>query len=271
MRRTTARHRTRRIDRKIVGWRRFIACHNRRAVIAGAELHADGGEFLAEGGEIGADVLPRRSAGSAVLLEFRRHADIADALCQQARGTGIADRDRQPLGLIAGQQMRAAPALQHGGELPCEVGGVVDAGIHAEAAGRGEQMHRVTREQYAAIGEAFGHQRHAGCPWRMRDRLDRHLHPAAGRNRAPHHLVLGFGLRIFRPHPEQELVLAVEGDDGGANVRVDRPMLKAGAVLQNIAIKRRRAQIAREHPPAEIGLLQRVFAGVTDAERPAHE
>ena len=271
MRRASARHSARRIVRKIVRRRRVIAGNDRRAVIARAKLHADRGEFLAERREKSAKLLPRGIAGHSRGLEIGRDADVADAFGQRARRPGVADRDRQPLGLIGVEQMRAAPALQHGGEFPGEIGRVVDPGIHAEAAGRREQMHGVAGEQHAPVGKALGHQRNAGGPRRMRDRLDRHLDAAAGGHGAPHQIVLRLGLRVFRPHPEQEFVLAVERDDGGADVRIDRPMLEAGAVLQHVAIERRRPQVACEHAPAEIGLLQRFFAAIANAEGASHE
>ncbi len=98
---------------------------------------------------------------------------IADVFREFARSTGVAKRDRQPLGFVAGEQASAAPALHHGCKFPGQVRGVIDAGIHAEAAGRREQMHRVARKQHAAIGEFLGHQRNSRGPGRMPDDVER--------------------------------------------------------------------------------------------------
>nr|BFE80884.1 hypothetical protein GCM10020093_034850 [Planobispora longispora] len=45
--------------------------------------------------------------------------------------------DRTALGLVAVQQCRACPALEHGGELPADVHRVADAGVEAVSAPRG--------------------------------------------------------------------------------------------------------------------------------------
>ena len=64
-----------------------------------------------------------------------------------------------------------APALHQRGELPGKVRSVVHAGVHAEAAGRREQMRGIARQDDAAGDETFGHQRNAGGPRPMIEHL----------------------------------------------------------------------------------------------------
>ena len=57
---------------------------------------------------------------------------------------------RVALGLIAVQKAVGGAAAEHGGQLPAEVGGVLEAGVHALAAGRGVHMGGVAGEEDAA-------------------------------------------------------------------------------------------------------------------------
>ena len=61
----------------------------------------------------------------------------------------VAQRDRPALGLIACEQAGAGPARAYGGELPAEVHDVADAGVHAEAGERGEEVGGVAGEEDA--------------------------------------------------------------------------------------------------------------------------
>ena len=111
---------------------------------------------VGDGDEIGAG----RGALRRVVVDVRPplRAPLAPAQRSIARGADVALAGRPPLGLVGREQARPAPALQGAGELPAEVDGVADAGVHAEPAGRDHQMHGVAGEQHAAFGEAVGDQ-----------------------------------------------------------------------------------------------------------------
>src|SRR5947209_8131828 len=77
MRHAAARHRARRVMNVVVGRRRTVRRDERRAVVAGAELHADRSEFLAHGCKMHADEPPRCGAFRGVVLHlgWHRHGD----------------------------------------------------------------------------------------------------------------------------------------------------------------------------------------------------
>jgi hypothetical protein len=64
--------------------------------------------------------------------------------------------DRLALAAVARQEIRAAPALGHGGEFPAKIDHVADAGVHAHGAGRRKLMHRVAREEHPSLGIPLG-------------------------------------------------------------------------------------------------------------------
>jgi hypothetical protein len=86
-------------------------------------------------------------AAFAVIVEVRGH----ELWCKHAhipgRLTDHAVLDRTTFGLVAGQQALAAPALEHGGQLPAQVDRVADAGVQPVPAERRVQVRRVTREE----------------------------------------------------------------------------------------------------------------------------
>jgi len=66
-------------------------------------------------------------------------------------------RDRPAFGLVAvEQQIAVASAAQHGGELPAEIDRVLDAGVHALAAGRAVDVGGIAGEKHAAVSIADG-------------------------------------------------------------------------------------------------------------------
>ena len=95
--------------------------------------------------------------------------------------------------------------MQSSRKLPGQVGGVADPGVHAEAAGRNDQMSRVSREEDAVVAVSFGTQQMLG-PLVDREHLEGNIHRDGA--------------------PENDCHLSICG--GG---RVQAPM--AGAVLQN--------------------------------------
>src|SRR5581483_9638939 len=86
-------------------------------------------------------------------------APLAAADRGVARRADIALADLATLDLVRSQQVRPAPAGKRRGELPRQIDGVGDAGIHAEPAGRDDEMHRIAGEKHAALAVALGKQK----------------------------------------------------------------------------------------------------------------
>src|SRR5689334_9421048 len=76
-------------------------------------------------------------------MELRRAGDRARA-------------DRAPLAIVAREELRSAPFLDHGRELPAEIDRVAEPGVHAESAGRRDLMDRIAGEEHATAAIAFG-------------------------------------------------------------------------------------------------------------------
>ena len=102
-------------------------------------------------------------ASSRVRLPFRRivadvrpphRCAIPPADGRIARGADIAVADLPPLDLVRREKLRSTPALQRRGELPAEIDGIADAGIHPETAGRNDEMHGVAGEEDAAVSDS---------------------------------------------------------------------------------------------------------------------
>ena len=157
----------------VVGRRRTVRRDDRRAVVAGAELHADRGELLAHGRKMRADLRAARLR----LPVYRPPSQVAPACARDACSV------RAPRWCCArrsacarSRRIAAGPAppqpLHQRCELPGEVGGIVHAGVHAEAAGRREQMRGIAGERHAAGGESLGHERDAGGPRPMAEDAD---------------------------------------------------------------------------------------------------
>src|SRR6185437_10970564 len=86
------------------------------------------------------------------LCAFRRGvADIrlpgsaprAAAARGMTRSLDVARADLPPLDFVRSKQPRAAPTPQRSGKLPRQIDGIADAAVHAEAAGRDDQMYRI--------------------------------------------------------------------------------------------------------------------------------
>ena len=75
-----------------------------------------------------------------------------------ARLGDIAGADRLALDAVGIEQAVAAPAFEHGGELPGQIDRVADAGIHAEAAGRRHDVRGVAGDEAAAVAIMLGDQ-----------------------------------------------------------------------------------------------------------------
>ena len=122
-----------------------------------------------------ADGAARGFALGRVVLDRRRHGEVGEVLVELARGAGVALGDGPPFDLAGLDQIGAAPAVDRRGELPGEVRGVVHAGVHAEAAGRREQVRGIACQDDASGDETLGHQRDAGGPQPMVQHLMRKL------------------------------------------------------------------------------------------------
>src|SRR5882724_3270562 len=143
----------------VVGRGRAVRDDDRGPRVENAEMNAGNIEF---GRGVADEPLAERGAsrvpGVPVLLDLSGKLDLADRFRHGPRKARIAMCDRLALGLVGREQSGSAPALAGRGELPAEVGGVVDRGVVALAAGRGEKMGRVARDENATVSEAFGDQ-----------------------------------------------------------------------------------------------------------------
>ena len=121
------------------------------------------------------------------LVEDRRHRPApAIALEIAHRLVALADADRAALRLVALEQMRAAPAVMHRGELPAEIGRIADAGVHAEPAIRRHHVHGVARKEHAAAADS-GPPPCGGAPsGRPTGSRNRSRGPRRGAPRPPH-------------------------------------------------------------------------------------
>ena len=107
---------------------------------------------------------------------------------QQALRLGVhqqAFTDRMPLGVVAVQQFRWRPAVHGGGQLPTEIDGVLDARVHALAAGRQMDVRGIAGQQdpaAAVLGRLAGRVAEGGAPGRraMADVLAGQPLPALG-------------------------------------------------------------------------------------------
>src|SRR6516165_6813777 len=81
----------------------------------------------------------------------------------------VALADLPAFDLVRREQAGTAPALQCCGELPGEIDCFADTTVHAEPAGRNDEVHRVTGEEDTAFAETlrqqqvlppFGHREH---------------------------------------------------------------------------------------------------------------
>src|SRR5436853_145922 len=83
----------------------------------------------------------------------RLAADQAAVVLQ--RDLGGARRRRPPLMVVALDECRPAPAFDRGRELPAEIEGVLDAGVHAEPAVRRMGVRGIAGDADAPIEEAI--------------------------------------------------------------------------------------------------------------------
>src|SRR5262249_57211546 len=106
------------------------------------------------------EVLARR-------LSFRRRvtdvrpvlrAPLAASLRRVARRADVAIADLAPLDLVRREKIRTAPSAQRRLELPRQIDRVADARVHAEPAGRNDEMHRVAGKEHAAGAITIGEQ-----------------------------------------------------------------------------------------------------------------
>src|SRR5580704_4757522 len=82
--------------------------------------------------------------------------------------------DWTAFGLIGGEHVRLRPAAQHPGELPPEVEGVLDGGVHAGAASWCHAVGGVTGEEATPLAVLFGdlrRERKAAEPFDARPKM----------------------------------------------------------------------------------------------------
>src|SRR5579863_694116 len=98
-------------------------------------------------------MLERRPALRRIVLDIGaiRRAPFHPSVGAAARSLDVDGADLTALRLIGLQQTRTAPSAQGRGELPGNVDGVADPGIHAKSTGRDDEMRRVAGDEDAAL------------------------------------------------------------------------------------------------------------------------
>ena len=247
--------------------RRAVRPDDRRVVVAVAEHHAVGEPFVPhDGGEPVAVFLARGVVGRARRENLRAGQALAGrqhAAKIAARLRDVAQADRPPLGVVGAQELRAAPALHHGLELPAEIDRVADAGVHAEAAGRRHQMGGVAGDEDAVGAVAVGDQL---APHPAHDGEDFVVEVAAhGALERRADVVLGMVDLLRRADDRHaEAVGAVDRDDGEPDaLRADEDEAVAFALVVQLGKVR-----AAEHHVGGVGQRRRAAHG--DAELLAH-
>jgi hypothetical protein len=66
-------------------------------------------------------------------------------------------RESDPLGVIGIEEGVGRTSRQHGRQLPCQVDGVADAGVHALAPSRAVDVSRIPQQKAAALAEVVRH------------------------------------------------------------------------------------------------------------------
>src|SRR5690349_19673151 len=98
-------------------------------------MHAEREPLVAhQFGELASELRPYGGATRRVVSEGHIRPGGEHAAQVSTCLGDVARPDRPPLNLVRVEEADAAPALEHGGELPREVDRVADAGVHAEAA-----------------------------------------------------------------------------------------------------------------------------------------
>ena len=137
------------------------------------------------------DRVPARRAPRAfrrVVADVRlpHRAPLAPPERGVARGLHVELADLAALGRIGRQELRPAPALQRRRKLPGQIDGVADAGIHAEPAGRNDEMRGVAGDEDPALAVAVGEQQ-VLLPLADIERIELQRH-ADGLRKHAHHL-----------------------------------------------------------------------------------
>ena len=122
------------------------------AVVAIAELQAPAFVFGVAKGCDGTAKGVGIGDGLIELGDLEPHAGVA------LRAQPVAQADRPALALVGLEQAFRRPALERGRELPAEIDGIADAGVHAVATGRDVLVRRIARQEDAAALVALGQQ-----------------------------------------------------------------------------------------------------------------
>ena len=151
--------------------------------------------------------------------------------------------------------------------LPAEIDGVLDAGIHAESAGRREQVHGISGKVNPAIAVPVRHQRIARRPFADRNYIDIDIR-TDGIQDIPGDVrfIRLAGLRVLRQ--DDKLAFGIQGDDTGPGIAVDGPVLPRAVRLHHV-VNTGRVDIDRQHATDEERNLVAAFAAVGNFQRAA--
>ena len=255
MRRASARTGAGHIDERIIGRRRAaVRDHDGRAVVARPQLYADGGELLAEMGNLRRRCPARVGAAVAVLFDPFRDRQRTHLFREDLGKVCIAQPNRPALRLVTRKQSLAAPALRHRREFPSEIRGIVDAGIHAETARGAEKMHRVARQHRAPATVGIGHQRATGNPFPVAQNLEGNVVAHRSEEAMRYQRFIRRVIDAGQLREEDEFIPAVETHHVAAKEWIQRPVLPPEAMRRGAEVFRG-ADVGGDHGATEIGLV----------------
>ena len=140
--------------------------------------------------------------------------------------------------LVAVQQRRTAPALQHGGDLPAEIDSIGDTHVHSISTKRRMKVTCVACEKDAAIAIFVGDQP-AGDPLVGTQHFDGNVDPGRVPDQRRHFVVGDFAAFTQLRRHEVPLVASVHGPDHARNVAIDLPVHDRRPVLVRLRESRR--------------------------------
>src|SRR5690348_974598 len=151
-----------------------VGDHDRRRIVAVTET-----QILSEHRHVGVirgvehlgPALAQRGALWGLLIDLGAAGQGGEQLEFAGAGADIVERDGLALDLVALEQPLAAPALQHGRELPADIQRVLQPGMEAEPAGRRILMRGVAGDEDALAVAIAGRDALAPLPMHDRDHL----------------------------------------------------------------------------------------------------
>ena len=141
---------------------------------------------------------------------FVRSSPRLSAVCAM-RALEHARADRVPLGLVGIEQALRRCAVDHLGQLPSQVHGVLDTDVESLSAGRGMHVRRVAGQEHAPLSVGRRLPGRIGEPREPRDVVNAEVGPVDGDERLAKvvqgRLVALLDVRLDQHHPHALAVL----------------------------------------------------------------